>query len=342
MTKPVGLLALALLASIGMVGTPDTAQAQTPVTVAAAVHPGIAAKVSASHLLNLLKVKEKEKTHAGSYARSKFKQWIDADHDGENTRAEVLKAESLKPVTENSHHTVETGEWASKYTGTVYTKASALDIDHLVPLQEAWTSGASSWSAAKRTAYANDLGYGADLIAVSLHQNRSKGDKAPDKYLPPKKSYDCAYVRNWIAVKYRWKLTVDPSEKTVLRADLRTDCSTVLVARPGKPNIAKLIGTASTPIAPTPIPAPVPTPPPPTVPAPPAPTPTSPLVPAPDPTPTAEPAPPAAPPSNDQGIVHPGAFCSPAGATGRTAAGTPMICTSTATDSRDRWRAAGA
>lgn len=37
--------------------------------------------------------------------------------------------------------------------------------------------------------------------------------------------------------------------------------------------------------------------------------------------------------------VHPGAFCSPAGALGLSTTGKPMICRSTATDERNRWRA---
>lgn len=336
MRKPVTFIAAALLAVTGAVGTTGAALAQSPAIGLAPLHAVATTKVSAGHLLNLLTVRNE--THAHSYARSKFKTWIDANHDGENTRAEVLKAESLKPVTENRHHTVTAGKWVSRYTGTTYTKSSQLDIDHLVPLEEAWTSGAYAWSTTKRTAYANDLGYGADLIAVSLHANRSKGDRAPDQYLPPKKSYDCTYIRNWIAVKYRWKLTIDPAEKSVLRTDLRTYCTTLLVTRPGKPNIAKLAGTRATPIAPTPppiakpVPTPTPTAPPVATPVPVPPPASAPPAPAPDPsrTPT--------PPSNDQGVVHPGAFCSPPGATGRTAAGTAMICTTTATDSRDRWR----
>ena len=39
--------------------------------------------------------------------------------------------------------------------------------------------------------------------------------------------------------------------------------------------------------------------------------------------------------------VHAGAFCSPGGAIGVTVDGTPMVCKTTATDSRNRWRSAG-
>lgn len=194
-------------------------------------------KANALSLLNALKVTKE--THAGSYARSKFELWADANRDGENTRAEVLKAESTKRVTENSHHTVLSGRWVSRYDGTVVKTASKLDIDHLVPLEEAWTSGAYAWSAKKREAYANDLGYAASLIAVSQHANRSKGDKDPSGYLPPRKAYQCAYVRNYIAVKSRWHLSIDSAEKNAIMTVL-AHCS-YGVTKPGTPVISNLI-----------------------------------------------------------------------------------------------------
>jgi hypothetical protein len=197
-----------------------------------------ATKVSAKKLLRVLHVKAEK--HASTYARGKFEAWVDADHDGEDTRAEVLRAESLTSVTENRYGTVKTGKWVSRYDGRTYTAASKLDIDHLVPLQEAWVSGASGWSATKRTAYANDLGYAADLIAVSAHANRSKGDREPNAYLPAKLAYRCTYVKNYIAVKFRWKLSVNASEKKALSSDLAKYCSTLLVVKPGKPNIKQL------------------------------------------------------------------------------------------------------
>lgn len=155
-------------------------------------------KVPAGGLLAGLRVTKE--THSSTYARSKFKLWVDANKDGENTRVEVLKAESSKKVVVSSSGTVKTGKWGSLYDGKTYAVGSKLDIDHMVPLAEAWTSGAYKWSATKRTAYANDIGYGNSLIAVSKHANRSKGDREPNAYVPARASYRCAYVRNWIAV----------------------------------------------------------------------------------------------------------------------------------------------
>ncbi|MDQ1531718.1 MAG: hypothetical protein QOE37_1823 [Microbacteriaceae bacterium] len=198
--------------------------ADTP-TISPVVHVA-SSSVSARHLLDLLAVKPE--AHASSYARSKFRLWVDANRDGENTRAEVLKAESTKRVTENSHHTVVTGRWVSPYDGVVVTTASKLDIDHLVPLEEAWTSGASAWTTTRRTAYANDTAFSGSLIAVTAHANRSKGDREPGQWLPSRAADDCKYVKQYIAVKYRWALAVNPGEKAALAAELTSYCGTNL------------------------------------------------------------------------------------------------------------------
>lgn len=108
----------------------------------------------------------------------------------------------------------ETGLWTSAYDGTKLRRSSQLDIDHMVPLAEAWGSGARSWKPQQREAFANDL-YPRSLIAVSLSSNRSKGDSDPAEWLP-RAAYICRYVANWTAVKYRWRLTVDSREKRTL------------------------------------------------------------------------------------------------------------------------------
>jgi hypothetical protein len=107
------------------------------------------------------------------------------------------------------------------------TKASALDIDHLVPLSEAWRSGAWAWSTEQRQSFANDLEDARASIAVSLGQNRSKGDKDPAQWLPPKGV--CTYIADWIAIKARYQLSVDPTEATFLRTKVKS-CKSSTVA----------------------------------------------------------------------------------------------------------------
>ncbi len=95
-------------------------------------------------------------TRAG-YDREKFRLWVDADGDCRDTRDEVLAAESKDPV---SGCDINRGKWRSYYDGRTWRRSSDVDIDHLVPLAEAWDSGAKRWDANTRERYANDLGTG--------------------------------------------------------------------------------------------------------------------------------------------------------------------------------------
>jgi hypothetical protein len=162
------------------------------------------------------------------YVRSKFKHWIDADHDGCNTRAEVLKAEAVVAPVQGANCTLTGGRWYSPYDDRYIDGARGLDIDHLVPLAEAWDSGAYEWSAKEREAYANDLGDDRALIAVSAASNRSKADQDPTTWLPPAAGYRCQYVTDWVADKTRWGLSVDADEQAALAQTL-SSCTDVPV-----------------------------------------------------------------------------------------------------------------
>ena len=124
----------------------------------------------------LLKLTVRAESGSTTYSRTYFKHWIDANRDCQDTRAEVLIAESkVTPrYTTTRRCTVATGKWYSYYDGATWTKASDVDIDHLVPLKEAWKSGARLWSVSNRTRYANDLGFAATLIAVTDLRNRPR------------------------------------------------------------------------------------------------------------------------------------------------------------------------
>jgi len=154
------------------------------------------------------------------YERDKFHTWIDADGDGCDTRKEVLIQEADDPVTVGSGCTLTGGRWYSYYDGESWTNASDIDIDHVVPLAEVWDSGARSWSAATREAYANDLGDTRTLVGVTDNLNQSKGDQDIAEWTPPQQK--CRYLREWVAVKHRWGLTVDSAEKTAMQ-DLYAD-----------------------------------------------------------------------------------------------------------------------
>lgn len=153
-----------------------------------------------------------EPEHDGGYERKLFKHWSDADNDGCDTRREVLIEESLAPVTVGSGCSLEGGRWYSAFDGIETSDPSKFDVDHMVPLKEAWDSGAWQWDSLRRQAFANDTSIPEALIAVSASSNRSKGAKDPAEWLPPLEAFHCQYVAAWIEVKQRWNLSMDQSE----------------------------------------------------------------------------------------------------------------------------------
>ncbi|MFI6816051.1 DUF1524 domain-containing protein [Nonomuraea sp. NPDC050328] len=115
------------------------------------------------------------------------------------------------------------GSWYSYYDDTTVYDAAGLDADHLVPLAEAYDSGAHAWTPARREEYANDLDDSWHLVAVTARSNRSKADQDPATWQPPHETARCRYAAEWTAIKIRWELTIDPAEQQAL-TDLGTAC----------------------------------------------------------------------------------------------------------------------
>jgi len=117
-------------------------------------------------------------------------------------------------------HDVIAGEWDDPYTGERLTfdnlkeqkQAQAIQIDHIVPLAEAWVSGADAWSLDQREAFANDLD---NLLAVDGPSNASKGADDPAAWRP-RKEFQCAYAARWITIKLKYDLSVDQPEVDAL------------------------------------------------------------------------------------------------------------------------------
>jgi|GEM_PF-1144779 len=150
--------------------------------------------------------------------------WADLDGDCISGRHEVLITQSAIPVQMSSSGCfVETGSWTDPYTGIVVTAASGITIDHVVPLSEAHRAGAWRWDSATRIAFANDETPGM-LLAVVGSVNQAKGDKTPDKWLPPRQEFHCAYAANWVSTKARWQLSVTQPEVTAL-IQILSSCS---------------------------------------------------------------------------------------------------------------------
>lgn len=162
---------------------------------------------------------------ASDYDRKQWSHWIDADRDCQDTRTEVLIAESYEAIgfEDDRRCEIATGRWQCPYTGNIIAEVHLLDVDHLVPLANAHRSGASSWTDAQRRRYANDLEHAEHLVAVDHSANRSKADRGPEAWLPPLEDARCEYVRDWVAVKKRWQLGMSEAEATAV-ADVLEIC----------------------------------------------------------------------------------------------------------------------
>ncbi|MFI9297564.1 HNH endonuclease family protein [Streptomyces gardneri] len=160
-----------------------------------------------------------DESRAG-YARDSFRHWnagLDTADGGCNTRAEVLLAEAVESPAVAAGCKLSGGKWLSYYDGQEVNDPGKLDIDHMVPLAEAWDSGASAWDAQRREAYANDQDAATSLVAVTARSNRAKADRDPAEWMPPLPDANCRYVSEWTATKLRWGLTVDQAEADALK-----------------------------------------------------------------------------------------------------------------------------
>jgi hypothetical protein len=186
-----------------------------PTSVAAEAKPGLAAAV-----LETLPVKGRApKT---GYSRDQFGQtWADVNRNGCDTRNDILKRDLIsityKPKTRDC--VVLTGVLEDRYSGEIINfvrgNISSMDvqIDHVVALSNAWQTGAFKLTKIERTALANDP---LNLFAVKGRLNSQKSDGDAATWLPPLKSYRCAYVAQQIAVKAKYSLWVTAPEKNAI------------------------------------------------------------------------------------------------------------------------------
>ncbi|WP_434588980.1 HNH endonuclease family protein [Streptomyces sp. A5-4] len=200
------LTASAALAGTSVLLTAPTAQAAPPTPVSAAT--------ARTYLGQLTEQAEGSST---GYSREQFPHWS-TQSGACNTREVVLKRDGTN-VQQDAACAAVSGKWYSEYDGATWSAASDVDIDHMVPLAEAWRSGASGWTTAQRQSFANDLTR-PQLIAVTDNVNQSKSDQDPAEWLPPRTAYRCVYARMWVDVKHYWKLTVNAAEKTALQGVL--------------------------------------------------------------------------------------------------------------------------
>ncbi|EUC49851.1 hypothetical protein COCMIDRAFT_1472 [Bipolaris oryzae ATCC 44560] len=191
--------------------------APAPSNLSARAPPNVPSKAEATtQLAGLTVAAQGPQT---GYSRDLFPHWITQSGTC-NTRETVLKRDGTNVVTNDACSSVS-GSWFSPYDGATWTAASDVDIDHMVPLSNAWKSGAASWTTARRQAFANDL-TNPQLLAVTDNVNQAKGDKGPEDWKPPLTSYYCTYSKMWIKVKSVYGLTITSAEKSALTSMLAT------------------------------------------------------------------------------------------------------------------------
>ena len=168
--------------------------------------------------LNTIKVADEVRT---GYKREQFKHWVGVGNGCDSRKAVIISEATVKPTVDKKC-AITGGKWLSIYDNATVTEAGKLDVDHMVPLAEAWDSGAQAWDAKKREMYANDQLDPRHLIAVTGPSNRSKSDRDPAEWLPTNKPYTCEYLTNWVSVKVRWSLSVDKKEKDAIATGLKS------------------------------------------------------------------------------------------------------------------------
>jgi hypothetical protein len=199
----------------GFVATIAAVAGLTIPAPAQATPPNIPSQATAQTELNALSVATQGSM--SGYSRDKFPHWMTISGSCD-TRETVLKRDGTNVVT-SSTCAATSGSWFSRYDGATWTAASDVDIDHIVPLAEAWRSGASAWTTSRRQGFANDLTR-PQLMAVTDNVNQSKGDQDPSTWQPSVVAYRCTYARMWIGVKYYYGLTLQSSEKSALQTML--------------------------------------------------------------------------------------------------------------------------
>jgi len=204
MTKPLPALTAGFALAAFTFGAPSP----TPTLVAGSSPLGIQAQASPA----LAGLPVKGRAPMTGYSRDQFGGgWRDPDGNGCNARQDVLGRQAVAGTEQRAgtHRCVTSAVIVDPYSGAQLSSPGA-DIDHIVAEGDAWQTGAQQLTQQQRTALANDP---LELIATSAHLNRAKGDGDAATWLPPLKTFRCAYVARQIAVKRKYRLWVTAPER---------------------------------------------------------------------------------------------------------------------------------
>lgn len=150
-----------------------------------------------------------------AYVRSEWKHWTGSPC---NVRKQVLIRDGQNVTkTDDAKCTITGGTWLEPYALKTLTDQAALDIDHVIPLSYAAQHGGQAWPLEQKEAFANDM---EQLLAVDAGENRSKGDKGPEAYMPPNKDFHCSYSTLWVKTVKKYGLSITEGDKRALEAGL--------------------------------------------------------------------------------------------------------------------------
>ena len=179
-------------------------------------------------LIQLEEIPVKGRAPKTGYSRVEFGPvWADTDRNGCDTRNDILARDLTDEIFKSGTNNcvVTSGTLADKYTGTTISfvrgqdTSSAVQIDHIVPLSDAWQKGAQQLSGEQRKELANDP---LNLMAADGPTNGAKGDKDAATWLPPNKVFRCEYVSKQVTVKAKYKLWVTQAEHYAIAGVLKS------------------------------------------------------------------------------------------------------------------------
>ena len=211
----------AVAASLALLA-PSLATADQVADPRAAAAPStlVTASARTAPLKALGRLRIKGRAPKTGYSRAQFgTAWADVDHNGCSTRQDILRRDVVHAT--YSGCKVTSGTWTDPYTGITYTLTSfsSLDGDHVVSLSDAWQKGAQGWTAGKRLQFANDP---LNIVMTVAAVNRQKSDSDAASWLPPDRSYRCAFIARQVAVKRKYGVWVTRAEYGTMRRILRS------------------------------------------------------------------------------------------------------------------------
>jgi hypothetical protein len=201
-------------------GSPATTSVDPSTTSADPTASSTAVTPSVRERLAVLNIDDRP-SPVGSYRRDDWPHWKDPDGNGCDARQDTLIRWSTSPATVDRSRgcKVLAGTWVSPYDGLVTASPAEIQIDHMVPLAEAFRSGGWQWDAGRRRQFANDP---IELVAASSGSNNAKSDSPPNEWRPGRTEAWCAYADRWVTVKATYGLTVTSSERDALGQMLDT------------------------------------------------------------------------------------------------------------------------